>query len=602
MMRTSSSSVGRILSLVVVVVACAAWAAAASAQTRPAPRTFCNPLDLDYGLRQKRGGAVHRHGADPVVVLFKDRYWLFSTWDRPGYRVSDDLVNWSYIPFGPEVKLADDVYTAAAVAVVGDQLYFTEFGKANKRVALYRTSDPASGRWEKVTDLPPYADPCLFVDPPSGRVFMYYGLEKPVRGVELDRKTFAEVPGTATQLMPAQTKSIRDGWEVCTWDNSESSPGMRSNRSFASCREGSWMTYFGGRYYLQYASPGTTVPGYADGVLTGDSPLGPFTYSPFSPISRKASGFITSAGHSCLFQDRYGNWWRAVTMLIGARERMERRIGLFPAGFDADGVPYTRTDLGDFPLLLPDRARDALGEVSAGWWPLSCGAKATASSSLDGHAPEAAADEQVRTWWSAKTGDAGEWLQLDLGEPRELRAAQVNLAEQDVALVPREQDHPRFALSASADGKAWTTVLDRSDAKVASPHDYIEFPQPVRARYLKLVNVSAPGGGKFAVADLRAFGVAEGDKPDPVRQLAATRDPGDRRKVTLTWSPAAGAKAYLVRYGIAADKLYQHEFVRGGEKDRLTLYCLNHDPAYFFRIDAINDSGRTEGRAAAQVP
>ena len=86
------------------------------------------------------------------------------------------------------------------------------------------------------------------------------------------------------------------------------------------------MTFYNRRYYLQYASPGTTVPGYADGLLIGDDPLGPFAWSAYSPISHKDSGFITSAGHSCLFADRDGNWWRAVTMLIGVHERFERDI------------------------------------------------------------------------------------------------------------------------------------------------------------------------------------------------------------------------------------------------------------------------------------
>ena len=48
----------------------------------------------DYGIYQVKTEPPHRHGADPVIVLFKDKYWLFSTWDRPGYRVSDDLVHW----------------------------------------------------------------------------------------------------------------------------------------------------------------------------------------------------------------------------------------------------------------------------------------------------------------------------------------------------------------------------------------------------------------------------------------------------------------------------------------------------------------------------
>src|SRR5687768_2301384 len=91
------------------------------AESPSPPRTFCNPLNFDYGLIDHRGKLIHRHGADPVIVLYKDKYWLFSTWDRPGYRVSDDLVNWRYIPFGPEVVLPEHgLYTAAAVTVVGD--------------------------------------------------------------------------------------------------------------------------------------------------------------------------------------------------------------------------------------------------------------------------------------------------------------------------------------------------------------------------------------------------------------------------------------------------------------------------------------------------
>jgi hypothetical protein len=49
------------------------------------PTTFCNPLNLDYGWSTKG----YRHAADPMVVLFKDRYYLFTTWDVPGYRVSE---------------------------------------------------------------------------------------------------------------------------------------------------------------------------------------------------------------------------------------------------------------------------------------------------------------------------------------------------------------------------------------------------------------------------------------------------------------------------------------------------------------------------------
>src|SRR5690349_4425104 len=98
-----------------------------------APRTFCNPLDIDYGPVVHSGVTV-RHGADPVIVLFNDRYYLFSTRDKPGYRVSDDLLSWKFIPFDPSVALLgySHTYTAAAVAVIDGWMYFTELAAKGK--------------------------------------------------------------------------------------------------------------------------------------------------------------------------------------------------------------------------------------------------------------------------------------------------------------------------------------------------------------------------------------------------------------------------------------------------------------------------------------
>src|SRR5207245_4603411 len=132
-------------------------------------------------------------------------------------------------------------------------------------------------------------------------------------------------------------------------------------------------------------------------------------------------------------------------------------------------------------------------------------------------------------------------------------------------------------LDASEDGKTWKRTIDRADNDVASPHTYTAFDPPLPARYFKLTNVFTPAGGKFAVSDLRVFGVGAGDPPAAVKGLAAKRDAQDRRQVTLTWKPPANASAYLVRYGVEPDKLYQHRLVRGGGVPGVTLYCLNHD-------------------------
>jgi len=37
------------------------------------------------------------------------------------------------------------------------------------------------------------------------------------------------------------------------------------------------------------------------------------------------------------------------------------------------------------------------------------------SSTLGGYLPNNAVDESIKTYWSAKTGDAGEWIVTDLG-------------------------------------------------------------------------------------------------------------------------------------------------------------------------------------------
>ena len=47
------------------------------ARRRPAPRTFANPLNLDYRFALDAPG--RREAADPVIVLFGDDYFLFAS-------------------------------------------------------------------------------------------------------------------------------------------------------------------------------------------------------------------------------------------------------------------------------------------------------------------------------------------------------------------------------------------------------------------------------------------------------------------------------------------------------------------------------------------
>jgi hypothetical protein len=129
--------------------------------------------------------------------------------------------------------------------------------------------------------------------------------------------------------------------------------------------EGSWMTKHNGKYYLQYAAPGTEWNVYADGVYVSEHLLGPFTYQPSNPFSYKPGGYIRGAGHGSTMQDKYGNYWHVATMQISVKYKFERRIGLFPAGFDNEGQLYCITAFGDYPQRILPGPADHTGGIFA---------------------------------------------------------------------------------------------------------------------------------------------------------------------------------------------------------------------------------------------
>lgn len=316
----------------------------------------------------------------------------------------------------------------------------------------------------------------------------------------------------------------------------------------------------------------------------------------------KVGGFINSAGHSCVFQDNYGNWWRTTTLWIGAHTGFERRVGLFPAGFDAEGRMYTDTALGDYPIRVPDHRRDPLKESPlADCWLLSKGTECTAFSTLeDQRGTRLACDENVRTWWSAQTGSTNEWFRMDLGKPCTVDAIQINFAEQDVQNNPLVEDYHAYKLLVSRDGKSWETAIDKSDNKTSVPHDYTAFSNPLKIRYLKVVNVHAPRLGKFALRDLRVFGSGGGKPPAAVAAPTVTR--GTLAwNVTFNWPSVPDADGYVIRYGVAPDALHLNLQVQGGTSQKLTVSCLDANVKYYYRVDAYNDSGLSVGQVTREA-
>lgn len=192
--------------------------------------------------------------------------------------------------------------------------------------------------------------------------------------------------------------------------------------------EGAYLTKWNGKYYLQFAAPGTELSCYGDGCCTADHPLGPYRFQPNTPFSLKPSGFITGAGHGSTIADEYGK-------------------------------------------------------------------KAAASSSREGHAPELALNEDIRSWWSAE-GGAGEWYRLDLGKIYAPHSVQLNFAEEE---IPRIASHPdlekygryiddgkklrtRYRIDCSNDGETWELLVDASFTEEDRSHPYHVLPAGTRFR------------------------------------------------------------------------------------------------------------------------
>lgn len=596
--------------------------------------TYCNPLDLGYRYshmkEQKR--LAHREGADPTLVFFKGMYYAFVSMSA-GFWYSKDLLNW-------EFHSADDLLIydyAPDVRQIGDYLYFC----ASKRAVdcpILRTKDPLTEAFEQISAPFPFWDPDLFQDD-DGRVYLYWGCTNtdPIWGVEMDPETMTpigeKVPlvygregevgferpgdnGKATRETSVVYQHLKHMFNPAT-NRIEFPGGLTEMGGYSADAmtamflaigkpyiEGAYMTKHDGRYYLQYACPGTQYNTYADGVYVGEHPLGPFTLQSSNPYSSKPGGFITAAGHGSTIQDAYGNWWHASTMRISINHDFERRIGLFPAGFDADGVMYCNQNFADYPHEVPQGRFDAAAQQPK-WMLLSYNKPVTASS---GTQPERAVNENIRDWWSADSAAPGEWLCVDLDSTQKVHAIQVNLA--DEALAPEFPDSEygsergdrrielapqisHYTIECSLDGVNWTLL--ENVARECS-NGYYEYADGICTRFIRVTGGKLPYGQVLRISGLRVFGFGGGEKAVQAQAKAERTGPMEAH---VTWAPIPGAQGCNVRYGIAPDKLYMSWLVYGA--DEVTLTTLIQGQEYYVCVDSFNENGITPGNTIKVV-
>lgn len=563
--------------------------------TNAQQQTYCNPLNIDYGyvrIPDFYKWEKHRTTADPVIVTYKGDYYLFST-NQGGYWWSNDMLNWNFIEkkfLRPWNDTYDDL-CAPAVGVIGDTMIV--FGSTyTKNFSIWMSTDPKQNNWKVLVDSFDIGgwDPAFFTDD-DGRLYMYNGSSNkyPIYGVELNRKTMQPI-GTRKEMYLLEPE--RYGWQRFGeyMDNTFLDPFI----------EGSWMTKYKNKYYLQYGAPGTEFSGYADGVIVGDNPLGPF--APQSdPLSYKPGGFARGAGHGSTYEDKWNNWWHVSTIAISVKNNFERRIGIWPTGFDKDGVMFCNTAFGDYPHYIPTSKNyiDSKSKGFTGWMLLNYKKPVLVSSTLGNYSANNAVDEDIKTYWSATTANKGEWIQTDLGNMSTVNAIQINYADQDAEFAGKQiNTFHQYKLYYSLDGQKWNILIDKSNNKKDVPHDYIELSKPVQARFIKLENIHMPTG-KFAISGLRVFGNGHGRKPAMVDGFVVLRTEKDKRSAWIKWRQNDDAFAYNIYTGLAPDKLYNCIMVHSANE--YYYKAMDKNKPYYFCIEAINENGISERTKVIKV-
>ncbi len=604
---------------------------------------FCNPLNTSYAYQFNQSGdkcSLNRESADPSMVLFQGKYYLFPSMNR-GFFVSEDLAAWRFCPYGSELPAYD---YAPDVRVAGEWLYFS----ASRRGTVcdfYRTKDPESGVFERIPGTFDFWDPNLFVDD-DGRMYFYWGCSNmtPVYGVELNPADLHRIgeprvmfsnrktefgyerlgedhhysPGNSSVLdmiknrmakqLGCAPEEIRDTEFILQHTPEQYREQLKAALGDNPYIEGAWMTKHQGKYYLQYACPGAQYNTYNDGVYVGETPLGPFEPAKNNPFSYSPGGFFPGAGHGSTMEDREGAWWHTSTMRISVNHTFERRVGIWPAGFDRDGELFCNQRYGDWPRSVEQSRTNPWAEPE--WMLLSWGKQVTASS--EEKPAGNAVDENVQTWWKAKSADREQWLKLDLGKLCRVNAVQINFAD-DLGLVELPEGavftgepgrgryieercfKTRWLLEGSADGEEWFVLEDKRNAETDLPHDLLVWEEGRMLRFLRLSVTELPYGQPACVSGLRVFGLAQGEKPGQPRNVKAERT-GDL-EMKVSWE--GDGTGYEVLWGHAEDKLYHscRVFCRCEQEIR----ALVKGTEYFVRVDAFNECGITRGTVVRQT-
>ncbi len=559
---------------------------------------YCNPMEIAYKYQHPLFGKyAYKEAADPTILFFKGKYYLFTS-KCGGFYYSDDLFHWE---FHEDRSLEIHGY-APDISEHDGYLYFCASSLC-KKCKILRAKNPLDG-FETVSAPFAFWDPHLHFE--REKAYLYWGCSSrhPIYGIEMNPRTMLPV-GKKVAIVAADPKAHGiDNKEIyLTQKDRLRQKCLNLFVGTGAFIEGAFLNQIGARYYFQYATPGTEFPTYGDAVLVGGSPLGPFVWQKHNPFSVVPSGFLQGAGHGSTFYDKYGNLWHAASVCVGVNHNFERRLGLWPAGVDRDGLLFCNQYFADYPKRIPDGAFDPWS-IEPEWMLLSYRKKADASTFCAGFPPAHALDESIKTMWRARSGESGEWLCVDLGKIYDVRAVQVHFGDWQTPkkkaplreyggtftqerYIEEELVTYAYRLEYSRDGESWLPFGPAQETLL--PHHLIE--DAADARYLRVTLLRAPYGQNFALSGLRVFGRGNGALPPPAAGIAAKRL--DAVTGVIRWEAPTGVHA-CIRLGIAPDKLY-HSILLYDQREYAIPFLNRETETYFFAVDTFSENGVTKG-------
>ena len=575
------------------------------------PETYINPLDIDYTymVYNSSKNISYRSGADPAVIEYRGEYYMFVTRSF-GYWHSKDLINWEFIK--PKQWFFEGSNAPTAFNYKDSLLYFA--GDPAGYGSILYTDDPKSGNWTPTASITNnIQDSELFIDD-DGKTYLYWGSSNvhPLRVKMLDKDDRFLETGVEKELFNLVEEE--HGWERFGENNFHTT--LKEGYM-----EGASMTKHNGKYYLQYAAPGTQFNVYADGAYIGETPLGPFTYMKNNPMSFKPGGFANGAGHGITVKQTNGQYWHFATVALASNSHWERRLSMFPTYFDDEGLMYTNTSYGDYPFFGPNHPTKA-GQHN-GWMLLSYKGNATVSSSkkqvrkstsTDGDfditempleknkqgeiISKLLTDESPKSFWVAEANNDKQWIKIEMISPGNIYAFQLNFHDEESGIYTRTEGlRHRFTLEVSQDGKNWETVVDRSTSFKDAPNAYLPLNQPVKGKFVRYKNLEVPGNN-LALSEIRVFGKGLGKKPEKVKAFKVNRQE-DSRDASFTWEPVKGAQGYNIRWGIAPDKLYHSWLIY--DLNEHFMRNLDRHTTYYFSIESFNENGISEKSGVLEV-